>query len=232
MSSSRNSSPRGINSSSLKSCPGLGKISVCRRSFTRSDSSRSASTFLRPSSPPRPILPSTRSRAKCRPSPQVARNHKLPSSDYRDVIKALKKDQLVGAAILTHYEARLKQIEEIIRDKQILSLPARPARIRIATEAESAATPAPNMHPPRLLGNTGEVGEFVLPLNVPDQSGKMRKFDDFNFAAASWTLTAHEARPVTSSSLRRSSNRASPTPAPRSPSTVPTSRAGASTQNG
>jgi uncharacterized protein (DUF885 family) len=51
------------------------------------------------------------------------------------------------------------------------------------------------MHPPRLLGNTGEVGEFVLPLNVPDKSGKMQKFDDFNFAAASWTLTAHEARP-------------------------------------
>ena len=55
--------------------------------------------------------------------------------------------------------------------------------------------PAPNMHPPRLLGNTGEVGEFVLPLNVPDKAGKMQKFDDFNFAAASWTLTAHEARP-------------------------------------
>ena len=111
------------------------------------------------------------------------------------MIKALKKEQLVGPAILTHYQCRLKQIEEIIREKQILSLPARPARIRIATEAESAATPAPNMHPPRLLGNTGEVGEFVLPLNVPDKSGKMQKFDDFNFAAASWTLTAHEARP-------------------------------------
>ena len=123
------------------------------------------------------------------------RDQGLPISDYRDVIKALKKDQLVGDAILTHYEARLKQIEQIIRDKQILTLPDRVARIRIATEAESTAIPAPNMHPPRLLGNTGEVGEFVLPLNVPDKSGKMQKFDDFNFAAASWTLTAHEARP-------------------------------------
>jgi uncharacterized protein (DUF885 family) len=126
---------------------------------------------------------------------QVARDKGRPVSDYRAVIKALKKDQLVGDAILTHYQARLKQIEEIIRDRQILTLPGRPARIRIATEAESAATPAPNMHPPRLIGNTGEVGEFVLPLNVPDKSGKMQKFDDFNFAAASWTLTAHEARP-------------------------------------
>ena len=126
---------------------------------------------------------------------QVAGEKRLPSADYRDVIKALKREQLVGDAILGHYEARLKQIEQIIRDKQILSLPDRPARIRIATEAESTATPAPNMHPPRLIGNQGEVGEFVLPLNVPDKAGKMQKFDDFNFAAASWTLTAHEARP-------------------------------------
>jgi hypothetical protein len=126
---------------------------------------------------------------------QVAKDKSLPSSDYRDVIRALKKDQLVGDAILAHYQLRLKEIEEIIGVRQILTLPSRPARIRIATEAESAATPAPNMHPPRLLGNTGEVGEFVLPLNVPDGSGKMKKFDDFNFAAASWTLTAHEARP-------------------------------------
>ena len=51
------------------------------------------------------------------------------------------------------------------------------------------------MHPPRLIGNTGEVGEFVLPLNVADKSGRMQQFDDFTFAAASWTLTAHEARP-------------------------------------
>jgi hypothetical protein len=126
---------------------------------------------------------------------QVAKDKALPSSNYRDVIKALKKEQLVGEAILAHYRARLKEIEKIIEDNRILSLPDRVARIRIATEAESAAIPAPNMHPPRLLGNTGEVGEFVLPLNVPDQSGKMQKFDDFNFAAASWTLTAHEARP-------------------------------------
>ena len=126
---------------------------------------------------------------------QVAKDKGLPSSDYRDVIRALKKDQLFGDSILALYKNRLKEIEQIIRDKQILSLPAREARIRIATEAESTATPAPNMHPPRLLGNTGEVGEFVLPLNIPDKAGKMQKFDDFTFAAASWTLTAHEARP-------------------------------------
>ena len=55
--------------------------------------------------------------------------------------------------------------------------------------------PAPNMGPPPLLGNTGEQGEFVLPLNVPTTDGSTLKSDDFTFEAASWTLTAHEARP-------------------------------------
>ena len=58
---------------------------------------------------------------------QVAKDKGLPSSDYRDVIKTLKKEQLVGDGILAHYQARLKQIEEIIREKQILTLPTRAA---------------------------------------------------------------------------------------------------------
>jgi uncharacterized protein (DUF885 family) len=49
------------------------------------------------------------------------------------------------------------------------------------------------MRPPRLIGNTGETGEFVLPLVNPSAGGK--RTDDFTFEAASWTLTAHEARP-------------------------------------
>ena len=163
---------------------------------------------------------------------QVASEKGLPSADYREVIKALKKDQLVGDAILTHYQERLKQIEQIIRDKQILTLPDRAARIRIATAAESTATPAPNMHPPRLMGNTGEVGEFVLPLNVPDKSGRMQKFDDFNFAAASWTLRRTRPGPATNFNSRRSSNTVFPMPGRFLRSTAPTWRAGASTPSG
>jgi uncharacterized protein (DUF885 family) len=52
------------------------------------------------------------------------------------------------------------------------------------------------MDPPRLLGNTGEYGEFVLATALPpDPSGKQARFDDFSHQAATWTLTAHEARP-------------------------------------
>lgn len=132
-------------------------------------------------------------------APQVAEQKGLKATDYREVIRALKQDQLVGEAILPHYQKRLAEIEAIVRRERLVSLPNRAARIRLASEAESANTPAPNMRPPRLLGNTGEQGEFVLPLNIPAppgaKPGATQKFDDFTYTAASWTLTAHEARP-------------------------------------
>ena len=128
---------------------------------------------------------------------QIAKQRNLPSSDYRDVIRELKKQQLVGEAILPFYEERLKQIEKIIVDQQIVSLPDRPAKIRIATAAETAQQPAPHMQPPPFLHNTGQKGVFVLPLNIPAGPGQTasEKYDDFTFDAAAWTLTAHEARP-------------------------------------
>jgi uncharacterized protein (DUF885 family) len=128
---------------------------------------------------------------------KIAKERNLPSSDYRDVIHELKKQQLVGDAILPFYENRLKQIEAIITEHQIVSLPDRPARIRIASAAETAQQPAPHMVPPPFIHNTGQRGEFVLPLNIPAGPGQTasEQYDDFTFDAAAWTLTAHEARP-------------------------------------
>jgi uncharacterized protein (DUF885 family) len=124
---------------------------------------------------------------------RIAQARGLPSSDYRDVIRALKKDQIPDDQVLEHYKSRLAGIEQIIREHRLVTLPSRPARIRLGTPAENAQQPAPHMVPPRLLGNTGEQGEFVLPLSVPGKTEQ--KYDDFNNSAASWTLTAHEARP-------------------------------------
>ena len=128
-------------------------------------------------------------------APEVAKARGWTSTDYRDVIRELKKQQLVGDAILPHYLGRLKDLEAIITREKLVTLPSRPARIRLKTPAETAASPAPSMRPPRLVGNTGEQGEFLLPLNVPTTEGTVLKTDDFTFEAASWTLTAHEARP-------------------------------------
>jgi hypothetical protein len=127
---------------------------------------------------------------------QVAKEHGWSSTDYRDVIRQLKKDQIVGDAILPFYQARLKAIEDIIVAKNLVTLPSRPAIIRLASAAETAQQPAPHMVPPPFLNNTGQRGEFVLPLNIPSANGgEADKYDDFTFDAVAWTLTAHEARP-------------------------------------
>jgi hypothetical protein len=125
---------------------------------------------------------------------QVAAQRKWPSTDYREVIRALKKEQIADGDLLKHYKQRLAQIEDIIRREKIVTLPRREAVIRLGAEAESAAIPAPHIDPPRLIGNTGEPAEFVLPLSNPNAKPGT-SMDDFTYDAIAWTLTAHEARP-------------------------------------
>ena len=124
----------------------------------------------------------------------IARAHGWPSGDYRDVLRELKKDRIPNDRLLEVYRARLAGLEKIIREQKLLTLPQRAATIRLATPAESAAIPAPHMSQPRLIGNTGEVGEFVIPTSIPRGDSKA-EMDDFNYEAITWDLTAHEARP-------------------------------------
>jgi uncharacterized protein (DUF885 family) len=127
---------------------------------------------------------------------RVAKANGYPSSDYRAVIAELKKKQITGEEILPFFENRLHEIEKIIVAKNLVTLPSRPAIIRLATPAETAQQPAPHMTPPPFLHNTGQRGQFVLPLNIPSATGGAEdKYDDFTFDAVAWTLTAHEARP-------------------------------------
>lgn len=124
----------------------------------------------------------------------IAKEQNLPSDDYRDVLRELKKKQVVGEAIMPLYKSRLRGLEDIIRMHDLVTLPARDSIIRLASEAESAASPAAHMNPPRLIGNQGEYGEFVLPLRNPNADpGEV--MDDFINESVAWTLTAHESRP-------------------------------------
>jgi hypothetical protein len=127
---------------------------------------------------------------------QIASAGHYSSSDYRAVIAELKKKQITGADILPFFTKRLHQIEDIVRANNLVALPGRAAIIRLATPAETAQQPAPHMSPPPFLHNTGQRGEFVLPLNIPSATGGTEDlYDDFTFDAVSWTLIAHEARP-------------------------------------
>lgn len=124
----------------------------------------------------------------------IAADRKMLTSDYRDVLRELKKTSIPADQLLPYYRERLKDIEGMIRAHGLVTLPERDANIRVATAAEAARSPAPFMSPPRLIGNTGEYGEFVIPLANPNAKSK-DKMNDFDFTAMAWTLAAHEARP-------------------------------------
>lgn len=128
-------------------------------------------------------------------APLVARQHGFPDSDYRAVIRALKKEQITKAEVEPYYRTVITEIEAIIRREKILTLPDRPMLMRLASEAENAAQPAPHYQPPPLIGSKGEQGVFVLTTGDTSASGKQSGFDDFTYKAGAWTLTAHEGRP-------------------------------------
>jgi hypothetical protein len=125
---------------------------------------------------------------------EVAKQRNWGAKDYRAVIRLLKQEKIPNDKLLDVYYAHLDQIESIVRREQIVTLPTRKAVIRLGTEAESAASPAPHLDTPRLIGNTGEPAEFVLPTSNPNAKAGV-EMDDFNYDAITWTLTAHEARP-------------------------------------
>ena len=128
-------------------------------------------------------------------APLVAAEKGYDTTDYREVIRLLKRDgPLDGDKILDHYNAVLRDIEEIIVREKLVTLPDRDAGIEVASAAETAAQPAPHLRPPRLIGNTGEYPVFVLPQLTQNEDGSWQQTDD-TYEAGAWTLTAHEARP-------------------------------------
>ncbi|HEY7862451.1 MAG TPA: DUF885 family protein, partial [Thermoanaerobaculia bacterium] len=63
-------------------------------------------------------------------APLVAREKGLTATDYRGVLRELKKTQVTGDAVLPLYQKRMKELEERIRAGKVVSLPQREARIR------------------------------------------------------------------------------------------------------
>ncbi|HET6432947.1 DUF885 domain-containing protein [Dyella sp.] len=129
-------------------------------------------------------------------APAVARAEGIDATDYRDVLKALKKQQLGKDQVVPWYHEVLGRIEQTIQRERIVTLPERKMQMRLASDAEAAQVPAPHMAPPPFINNHGEQGTFVLTMGNPSATtGGSDAYDDFTFKAAAWTLTAHEGRP-------------------------------------
>lgn len=127
-------------------------------------------------------------------APQIAAKYGWEDTDMASVMAGLKAMTVPNDEIEDFYREVNRKLEAEIRANDIVSLPDSELQMRVASVAESAAQPAPHMRPPRLVGNTGEQGTFVLTVGNPT-AGPEDRYDDFNFPAASWTLSAHEARP-------------------------------------
>ncbi len=126
-------------------------------------------------------------------APLVAQKLGLAATDYPSVLAELKKQRIPPEQMEEHYAGILDQLQQIASRERIVTLPDYPVNMRLGSEAENAASPAPHMQPPRLIGNTGEKGTFVLTTGVT--SGSDMVANDFDFAAAAWTLSVHEGRP-------------------------------------
>ena len=124
----------------------------------------------------------------------VAEKNGYDVTDYRDVIRKLIDDQIPGDEMLEYYTGVMAEIEVIVKREKLVTIPERAAVVRMGTEAETAAQPAPHMRPPRMIGNTGQYPEFILPSFKPNEDGTWPKNDE-GFKANAWTLSAHEARP-------------------------------------
>jgi hypothetical protein len=124
----------------------------------------------------------------------VAREKGYAATDYRDVIRELKQERVPGDEVVGFYKETLGELEAIIEREGLVTLPDRAADIQIASEARTAAQPAPHLNPPRLIGNTGEYPVFMIPTIGRNEDGSWQH-NDTTFKANAWTLTAHEARP-------------------------------------
>jgi len=128
-------------------------------------------------------------------APLVAKAKGLKSTDYIGVIRELKSPQFKDNEVEPHYRnVVMPELDRLIAANRVVTLPQRPMQMRLGTAAENAAQSAPHFLPAPLVGNTGQQGTFVLPLNNPN-AGADGPYDDFNYPAAGWTLTAHEGRP-------------------------------------
>ena len=177
----------------------------------------------------RPSFRTARSATRCSAiAPLIAKEHHL------EVDRLSRRDPRAeeGAARHARRSSRRtttssRKIEDIIRREHIVTLPERPMIMRIASDAETAAQPAPHMDPPPLIGNKGERGTFVLTLGNPSasrQRGKLRRLQ-----SPVRDVDADRARRparATSCSSRRWSSAACRLRAACSRSTASTSKAG------
>ena len=142
-----------------------------------------------------PTKDSPASSRRCRSSRKRSpRSATSPTGDYREVIKELKKSQIPDDQVLAFYQT-----------------PSRADRGHHPRAPARHPAGAPGAHPARHARRERAAARTAHGAAAADRqhrrAGRVRaaarrcparstqKYDDFNYDAAAWTLTAHEARP-------------------------------------
>ncbi len=123
---------------------------------------------------------------------RVAQAHGWTDTTPAAVIRNLKIHTTPhGGAPLALYRNANQLLTRVIRDHDLLTLPATPLHIRLGGDSESRSQPIPHLLSAPLVNNHGERPEFVIPATA---HGTL-SLDDFSYPAAAVILTAHEGRP-------------------------------------
>ena len=122
----------------------------------------------------------------------IAKKNNLQSSAPAYVVNFLKTNQVTRLEEVEKlYHQSAERLHKIIADNDLVTLPKTPLKIRMASDAESKASPVPHLNPPPLINNSGILPEFVVPTSSTGQV----PFNDFSYESAATILTAHEGRP-------------------------------------
>jgi hypothetical protein len=130
-------------------------------------------------------------------APKVAKAKHLKTNDPLELILGFKKDQRDGDALLALYKERVVAVEGLVKKHDLVTLPAEPVRVRLASVGETADNPSPTIDVSALFKPDAPI-DFLLPthgVEAPGEKPGSRAYTDFTYDAAAWVLCAHEARP-------------------------------------
>ena len=129
-----------------------------------------------------------------------------PPCDRRTALQRLKAQTIPsGNELMAFYAERNGEIEDILRDHNLIVLPRTPLPIDAMSEAESLSLPAPNMDPGPVLDPDPLPARVRIPTPIAGQA-----MDDFSSDAAASPMMAHEARPGHELQFRRAVELQSP----------------------
>jgi len=119
------------------------------------------------------------------------------SSDYRDVIRILRKSRLPPSTNSLPFYERLLHEREATWSKTDRGTPIRPAINVSRRRAENRAEPAPHRSSSGLVATIPDSSvKLSSPLTFPRPTGATRKqIHDSRFDAVSWYDDRHECRP-------------------------------------